>query len=40
MSYGKQRIPNARGLVMPDGLGDEQDDVANWTAVDQMNTSV
>lgn len=36
MSYGKQRVPNARGLVMPDGLGDEQDDVANWTAVDQM----
>lgn len=36
MTYGKQRIPNARGLVMPDGLGDEQDDVANWNAIDQM----
>jgi len=31
-----QREVTANGLTMPNGLGDEQDDIKNWRALDQM----
>lgn len=34
-SPGKREVTK-RGLVLPNSLGDEQDDIANWLAMDQM----
>jgi hypothetical protein len=36
MNYGLNRKVNERGLVIPDSLGDEQDDIHNWKALDSM----